>query len=171
LSVGLHADLDGAGIDRADGERCRQELNRQLDRFRALMGRPPTHLDSHHNAHRDPRLLPLFLEVTSSAGLPLREHSPARLFAKFYGSWGGESHVDQIQPTSLSRMLREAIDDGITELSCHPGYVDADLVSGYRFEREVELNTLCSPLVRDAVVDAAIRLVSFSELPEPKLLQ
>jgi len=31
---------------------CLEELERQLARFHTLTGRWPTHLDSHHNAHR-----------------------------------------------------------------------------------------------------------------------
>jgi predicted glycoside hydrolase/deacetylase ChbG (UPF0249 family) len=64
LSVGLHADLaaelkePGAGLDK----RVAAELDRQLRRFEELMGRGPTHLDSHHNVHRDARAHAHFLE-------------------------------------------------------------------------------------------------------------
>src|SRR5947208_7925070 len=77
LSVGLHADLRGAlkepSADR--GRRLPDELEKQFSRFEELMGRPPTHLDSHHNLHRDPSALPVFLELAARHGLPLREHS------------------------------------------------------------------------------------------------
>src|ERR671922_2128788 len=67
LSVGLHVDLmrsekKPALSSLSDGQ-CRAELHDQLARFQALMGGPPTHLDAHRNLHRDPRLLPHFLEV------------------------------------------------------------------------------------------------------------
>ena len=101
LSLGLHAVLtgeDGAPIvDFDDRERCRAELHRQVCRFVQLTGGLPTHLDSHHNVHRDPRLLPLFLELAEEHRLPLREHSQARYFSAFYGQWdGGDSHLEWI---------------------------------------------------------------------------
>src|SRR5881628_541426 len=126
LSVGLHVDL-GNNIDplAADsGRRLSEELLAQFDRFRRLMGRPPTHLDSHHNTHRQPRALPHFLELSREHGLPLREHSPVHYFSKFYGQWGGETHLEQISAGNLVRMFETEIEEGVTELSCHPGYVD-----------------------------------------------
>ena len=114
LSVGLHFELAGTAGN------CLVELSSQLARFEQLMERPPTHLDSHHNVHRNPALLPCFLEMAWEHGLPLREHSPVRYFSKFYGQSGRETHLEQISPESLTRMLQSEIEDGITELSCHP---------------------------------------------------
>ena len=164
LSVGLHADLSEEGGPAAGEESCRAALHRQFARFQELMGRPPTHLDSHHNAHRDPRLLPVFLDLARQYALPLREHSPARYFSKFYGRWAGQTHLEQISAESLARMLRTEIEEGVTELSCHPGYSDADYVTGYSVERESELRTLCDPRIREVLAGHSIQLVSFQHL-------
>jgi chitin disaccharide deacetylase len=168
LSVGLHVNLDaespGPVADLIAGAACRAELYAQFSRFRALMGRPPTHLDSHHNVHRNPRLLPHFLALARQYGLPLREHSPVRYFSKFYGQWGGKTHLEQIGVESLVRMLETEVQEGVTELSCHPGYVDPDFPSGYSAERETELRTLCDPIVRQALAVQQIQLVSFRDL-------
>ena len=162
LSVGLHVDLPKAPD--ATTEHLREELQRQFARFVELMGRPPSHLDSHHNLHRDPKALPEFLELASKHGLPLREHSPVRYFSKFYGQWGGETHFEQISVKALRRMLETEIEDGITELSCHPGYVDTSHVTGYGVEREAELRTLCDPVIVDALAAQSIQLVSYNDL-------
>jgi predicted glycoside hydrolase/deacetylase ChbG (UPF0249 family) len=53
--------------------------------------------------------------------------------------------------------------EGVTELSCHPGHGDPQLRSSYRMEREVELHTLCHPLVRERFPALQIRLVNFAE--------
>src|SRR5262245_38812104 len=55
LSVGLHADLgqELAGSGPASDPGLYESLRTQLARFEELMGSPPTHLDSHHNVHRD----------------------------------------------------------------------------------------------------------------------
>jgi predicted glycoside hydrolase/deacetylase ChbG (UPF0249 family) len=169
LSLGLHAVLtgeDGAPVvDLYDLERCRTELHRQVRRFVQLTGGLPTHLDSHHNVHRDPRVLPHFLELAAEHRLPLREHSQARYFSAFYGQWdGGDSHLEWIGPASLVRMLTAEIGPGITELSCHPGYVASDFRSSYSAERETELRTLCDPAVRRAIEEQGIELIDFRVL-------
>jgi chitin disaccharide deacetylase len=160
LSLGLHADLDGiAGLEEAG-----TELRRQVERFCTLVGRPPTHLDSHHNVHRGARVLPLFLELARCLDVPLREHGPIRSVSRFYGQWAGETHAEQIGVPSLIRILETDLHSGVTELCCHPGYVEADFPSSYRAERQIELQTLCSPAVRQAVEHCAIRLISFHEV-------
>jgi predicted glycoside hydrolase/deacetylase ChbG (UPF0249 family) len=167
LSVGLHVHLTqqrelDAGL--IDGDGVRAELQRQFLHFQELMGRPPSHLDSHHNTHRDPRLLPHFLDLARQYSLPLREHSPARYFSKFYGQWGGETHPEQIGVESLIRMLETEVQEGVTELSCHPGYVDPDFPSGYSAERETELQTLCNSHIRQVLARRSIQLVNFRDL-------
>jgi len=60
--------------------------------------------------------------------------------------------------------LATEIGDGFTELSCHPGYIDADYPTGYRTEREEELRTLCDPRIRQALTEMSIHLVSYHDL-------
>ncbi|MCI0628359.1 MAG: ChbG/HpnK family deacetylase [Acidobacteria bacterium] len=168
LSVGLHVHImnnvvrPGAGPD--EDNSVRAELDRQFLRFQELMGCGPTHLDSHHNVHRDPRLLPHFLDLAREHGLPLREHSAVRYLSKFYGQWHGETHLEQISVESLVRMLETEIQEGITELSCHPGYPDPDFPSGYAIERETEIRTLCDPTIRQVLTERSIQLVNFRDL-------
>ena len=168
LCVGLHVSLadrgPGASRDLDDAEACRAELERQAERFHELVGRPPTHVDSHHNVHRRPALRPLFVALARRRGLPLREHSAARYFSSFYGRWGGETHPEQVSAEALGRMLRDEIGDGVTELACHPGYVDPELASDYSAERELELRTLCDPALRETLAGLGYRLIGFREL-------
>jgi len=170
LSVGLHVNLaDAAGRALADpetGEHCRAVLYEQMHSFVELMGRRPTHLDSHHNLHRNPRLLPYFLELADRYGLPLREHSPVRYLSRFYGQWGGETHLEQISVQGLIGLVEAEISAGVAELSCHPGHCDSQLRSSYRVEREAELRTLCDPAVRAFLSARQIRLVNFAEAME-----
>jgi predicted glycoside hydrolase/deacetylase ChbG (UPF0249 family) len=166
LSVGLHFNLDIelSGWGAAFPEQISDAVGRQFACFAALMGQAPTHLDSHHNVHRDPRALPHLVELAARHGLPLREHSPVRYLPNFYGRWNGESHLEQISPQSLSRLLETEVGEGITELSCHPGYAEADYTGSYAFEREVELQSLCAPAVRRLLAARAIQLVGYHEL-------
>jgi chitin disaccharide deacetylase len=158
LSVGLHVTAPAAGSG------WPQELEHQIARFRELVGADPTHLDSHHNAHRDPNALPHFVRAARTLRIPLREHSAARYFSRFYGSWGGETHPEQISVDSLLRMLDQEARSGCTEVATHPGYVDAELRSSYACEREIELRTLCDPRLRDAIEARPIELIGFAQL-------
>ena len=169
LSIGLHVNFTGEGEPVVNEKKLADypaELQHQLDRFQALLGRLPTHLDSHHNIHRDPRLLPHFLEAARQHRLPMREHSPVRYFSRFYGQWDGETHLEQIRVEKLLDMLRTEVHDGFTELSCHPGYVQPDFPSVYAIEREAELRTLCNPLVRDGLAELGIRLIGFRDIKD-----
>src|SRR5262245_65887097 len=153
LDLGLHVDLGGRAGNGSRAEGLGAELTRQMDRFVALVGRAPSHVDSHRDVHRDPALLPTFVALAERWGIPLRGHSPVRLLSKFYGQWAGESHPEQLRVASLARMLADEIGNGITELICHPGYCDPPLSSSYMREREVEIDTLCDPMIRRTLGD------------------
>jgi predicted glycoside hydrolase/deacetylase ChbG (UPF0249 family) len=161
LPVGLHAVLDRAGELLVSPEECPLELDRQLERFRELTGREPTHVDSHHHVHRDPGLEPGFAAFAERHALPLRDRD-ARHCGLFYGRWNGESHPEQVGVESLLRIL-EGIPDGVTELGCHPGYADG-LRSSYTVEREQELRTLTDERVRARIEELGIELIGWDGL-------
>jgi len=160
LSVGIHLELDPNAADRVPAE-----LERQFARFAELVGTVPTHADSHHDVHYDPRILAHVLTWGMRVGVPVRGHSPARHFSKFYGQWGGETHLEQISVDNFIRMLDAEVGTGVTELNCHPGYVEPGFPSSYAAEREEELRTLCDARVREAIRQREIRLIGFRELP------
>ena len=166
LSVGLHVHLENGVRELNSGpSQVRTALDEQLFRFQMFVGQLPTHLDSHHNVHRDPELLPLFLELAQRYGLPLRDHSEVHHFSKFYGQWGEERHLEQISTGSLTGMLETEIEHGITELACHPGYVDPQDTSSYSVEREAELWALCEPRIRHVLAAQSIQLISYHDVP------
>ena len=160
LSVGLHLNLDRHGP-----EAVPRELERQLARFMALVGTAPTHVDSHHDVHHDCRILPHLLAWAERAQIPVRGHSVASHLSKFYGRWGGATHPEQIGVEGLLRLLDAELGDGVTELTCHPGYLEQGFPSSYAAEREMELSTLCDRRVRDAILENDIRLIGFRDLP------
>jgi predicted glycoside hydrolase/deacetylase ChbG (UPF0249 family) len=160
LGVGLHVVLRSA----ADSPAPEAEVERQLERFIELTGQPPTHLDAHHNVHRDARVLPAFLAVAERHRLPLRGHCGVHHITSFYGQWDGETHLGSISPTALARIVATEVKDDFNELCCHPGYVDGKLASSYSLEREAELETLCDPEIVALLRRSGIRLVTFREV-------
>jgi predicted glycoside hydrolase/deacetylase ChbG (UPF0249 family) len=177
LSLGLHVDVgewvyrDGGWtplfsvLSEADAESpaaVADEVSRQLDAFRKLVGRDPTHLDSHQHAHRSEPLRSVMAAVGQSLGIPLRHFDPVvRYCGAFYGQTGkGEPYHEAITAEALCRVIA-TVPGGVTELACHPG-AGVDHPSAYAIEREREVAALCDPRVALAVREAEVRLGSFN---------
>ena len=147
LGVGLHADVDGLTADE-----CADALEAQLATFRGLVGRDPTHVDSHHHAHRSEDLRPVFEAFADRHGRPLRDRDLPHC-GDFYGP-------DAIAVELLLALLARL--RGPAELGCHPGYADG-LESAYAAERELELATLTDPRVRARVDELGIELICWDD--------
>jgi predicted glycoside hydrolase/deacetylase ChbG (UPF0249 family) len=168
LDVGLHVQLteeDGAPIvDLDDRGSVEGALDEQLDRFYELVGSAPTHIDSHHNVHFRDGVRAAFLELADRIGSPLRGFSDARYLSSFYGQWDdGSTHLEQVSVDGLLVLLDEEA-SAVTELGCHPGYVDPSFATTYSVERAHELGTLCDPRLRNALHERGIELTRFRSL-------
>src|SRR3989449_1935149 len=159
MSLGLHLELDAGNRDKVA-----VQCERQMARFQELTGERPTHVDSHHAVHHDARVLPHVLALARQAGAPARGPSVARHVGSFYGQWGGATHLEQIGVEGLLRLVDAEVREGVTELSCHPGYVEPGFRSSYLMERELELRTLCDARVRQAVRDRRIQLIGLHDI-------
>jgi chitin disaccharide deacetylase len=170
LSVGLHVNFTNEAdrlVEFNDPDICRAELRRQFDRFVELLGRLPTHLDSHQHVHRGRSPLPVFQELAAEHGLPLRDAPPVTFKGGFYAQWEyGVTDPSKVSVAFLSRMMREEMRHGISELACHPGYYDPELEAVYHRERELELQTLCDPVLRQVIAEEQIQLIGYRELPQ-----
>ena len=176
LSLGLHFDFGEwrcrnvnwiklyEVVSEEDITAVSKEASRQLAAFRRLVGKDPTHLDSHQHVHGRKPLSSVFIGVAERLGVPLRSHSPqVRYCGDFYGQTrDGEPLPDFVSAAALIKLLAE-LPPGFTELGCHPGYAD-DLDSMYRQERVRELRTLRDPGVRRAIDDMGIELCSFRDV-------
>jgi len=174
LGVGLHLDL-GEWIYRAgswvllyevvrptDVAGVRAELSRQLKVFRDLMGREPTHVDSHQHAHRKEPVREIVMEEANRIGIPVRDLTPGvRSIGNFYGQSGkGDPRPAAIQPESLIETI-QCLTPGVSELCCHPGE-DGDFQSIYSSERQIEVDSLCDTRVIQAVAAEGVELRSFA---------
>jgi hypothetical protein len=163
-----------AGLDGVPEAELRAEARAQLRRFRELMGHGPTHVDSHHHAHRIPAVERILLELAREAGCAVRSTSPemaARVRAAGVATpdrfcdvfWG-----DDAREETLAALLEE-LPDGVTELMCHPAVVDPELAAGssYAAPRERELEILTRPRLRTRITQTGVQLVHFGQLPAP----
>jgi predicted glycoside hydrolase/deacetylase ChbG (UPF0249 family) len=174
LSVGLHLDL-GEWVYRAgkwvqlysvialdDKVAVEGEVSRQLDVFHYLIGRYPTHINSHQHTHMREPVRSVALQVCQSLGIPLRNLSAeVHYYTKFYGQTAEGLPL----PTyiSLDRLIEiiSTLPNGLTVLTCHPGYAD-DLKTMYQTERRDELRVLCDPRVQATIEALGIKLCSFN---------
>jgi predicted glycoside hydrolase/deacetylase ChbG (UPF0249 family) len=62
--------------------------------------------------------------------------------------------------------ILSSIPEGVSEIMCHPGYADRELIesSSYTIEREMELQLLVSPEIKAAVEENGVILGRFSDL-------
>jgi chitin disaccharide deacetylase len=166
LSVGLHWDVIGEDereFDITDERAVRQEWRVQLDRFQALMGRAPTHVDSHRHMHKQAELGELFTELVAPLGVPLRGDARVRFIGGFYAQWEwGVTELEHVSVAALEGILRHEVTEGWTEVSCHPGYITPDYRTSYRFEREAEIATLTDARIRDTIAEVGLTLESYA---------
>lgn len=168
LSIGLHVDLTrGPSVPAllSNLDAVADEIERQLGIFSRLMGRLPTHIDSHHHVHLRFNVGRVFVELSERYGLPLRGFSPVLYIGAFYGQWPpGTSDLRRISAQALVALLA-TLGPGLSQIGCHPGYFDTSVADAYGREREVELHSLTDVRVRHAVEKEAIRLVSYHDYP------
>jgi chitin disaccharide deacetylase len=175
LAVGLHIDLGQwdyeSGEWRAAYERCppddkaavEAECRAQLEAFRELVGRDPTHLDSHQHVHMNEPVASLAARMAAELGVPLRAAGDVRYEGGFYGQSGkGEAYPAGITVDRLIELI-ETLPQGWTEIGCHPG-IGVREESSYAAEREVEVRVLCDPAVREAIDRGGVRLRSFAQV-------
>lgn len=160
---------------RADPSDVEIELTAQLGQFRDLLGREPTHIDSHKYVHSADRIAPVVGAVAARFGLPVRATSETdrtvlrELGAATPDHFEGRFHGLDGDGVSLEILLAalESVGPGITEMMCHPGIVDEYLLdSSYRDDRKRELDILCSVIARQVTEAREIRLATFGALRE-----
>lgn len=82
---------------------------------------------------------------------------PARLNTGFYGT--------RATLGDLLVILTNLPDDSLSEIMCHPGYVDEELmISPYLHEREVEIAQLIHPATHECIKAEGIELLNFGDL-------
>jgi predicted glycoside hydrolase/deacetylase ChbG (UPF0249 family) len=174
LALGLHFDLGewiyqvGAWlpayevVPADDSTAVMEEAARQLVAFRRLLGRDPTHLDSHQHVHLREPVRSVLIEIAGELAVPLRHCEPMiRYCGDFYGQTSEGAPLPEAISVDALIEIFAALPPGVTELACHPG-LDDELQSTYRSERVEEVKVLCDPRVRSTVAVEQIELCSFT---------
>lgn len=168
------------------------EWTAQVEKFIKLTGRHPDHLDSHHHtSYFSPDLFRNMLELARDlecairpplsemgSGLPmdlppelaiqpvdfipslLSEYNP-RCPNNFYSSF-----YDQNATLENVITIITSLTPGTSELMCHPGLADEELIKGsiYNIQREAELKIITDPILLQILQDHQVQLIHFQDL-------
>lgn len=155
----------------AKPEEAGLELRAQAAAFIRLLGRTPTHLDTHHQVGRHAPVFDAVLDLAEELGVGVRcVDDETRGAARGRGLKSPEHFFGESGPDpywSVERLLARlaSLPEGVSEFMTHPGYFDQELgYSRYGKQREVELRGLTDPGVSAAVAAGGIRLCHFGDL-------
>ena len=151
LSIGLHFELK-------EVVNVEAELERQIEKFVAIVGRQPNHIDTHKRRTTDEGIKEVLEVYAKTHNVPVRNFD-----AKHIGSFGINSNEASI--AQLKRSIDEAT-DGNNELMTHCGYSDDYLRehSSYNDPREQELASICDPSIKQYIADKDLRLINWTQL-------
>lgn len=160
---------DLANVSMDDVER---EWREQIDVATDLLGRLPTHLDSHHGVHHIAKLSPLFVRLAIEKGIPVRDRSAMLSLGAPSDLTGSDVVVYDwtargLNATSLQEQLSLAFEGSkgseVVEVVTHPGYSDEVLrrTSSLNDLRDKDRDALADFFSSDWLSNHDAQLVSF----------
>jgi len=98
---------------------------------------------------------------------PIQEYGP-RLIAEFESRCPDVFYASFYDDLATRQELLRILDDlsmGTSEIMCHPGYASPELIASsyYSNQREIELQILTDPTVKEIVEQKGIELITFAE--------
>lgn len=158
-------------LESADPEEIAREWDAQFEVFLTAVGRPPTHLDTHHDLHAHPPASEIALDLAQRLRVPLRPVTPAVRAAMAAAGLPspdrviGETAADPYWTVTRLLQCLDQLAEGVTELCCHPGRFDEMLlVSRYNRQREAELQALMNSTVQQRLRKREIALLTYADL-------
>lgn len=137
-----------------------RECTRQLERFQELVGTHPNHLSYHFGLHYLPSVFASYARFAHETNLPFRGKNLAATPLPHYdrvARWFDDFHEPRTAPGDFLSLL-DALGDGITEVSVHPGFGTP--------EREEETATLCDAVVKRGIAEHGVTLTSYSRFSQ-----
>lgn len=194
--AGIHLQLSGGRpiaevtkiptlIDRANGlfkhKKYFSEMNPfevevewrcQIEKGFDILGGKPTHIDSHHGAHRHEQFKPIYIKLAKEYGLSLRGgveigflDTEQNLVSSSIclNSWTGRGYGTDFLLDEIESKYSSISPSGILEIVSHPGFNDNYLekVSSLNEARYNDFNVLCQLAADDTLNKLGYKLVSY----------
>ncbi len=177
---------------RIDLDQVYVELKSQMDALEKT-GITITNLSSHEHIHLVPDILDIFIKLAKEYDVPAiryphKDSSPRSSLKNIYKSmilfflgghvgkalsassivspehFRGLFNSGKLDEETLIKIARQ-IEDGTTELVCHPGLMGPEITQKYTFHAacETELAGLTSPRVKKALDECGVKLIRYSD--------
>lgn len=147
------------------------EYEAQIRLFRKQFSRLPTHLDTHHQLHDYPFYWRILKILAKKYRLPVRRSCLIRRGEKnkavrWSDHFFGDLSVSGYWRKSVFRQVLSKLPEGVSEMMCHPGFVDRDLqkVSSFTTGREKEYEIFASPEWKNFLLRRSIELTHYGML-------
>lgn len=143
-----------------------QEAVAQVEHFLSL-GLPLSHIDSHHHAHTHPQLLPVIRRVAEQYRVPLRGSGLCHIDCDTTYHFTDEFYDQGVSLDGVMAHLKSLKSQyDVVEVMCHPADVDQHLlsISGYALQRELELQVLTSPILKQELAEHGMSITDYSTL-------
>ncbi len=147
------------------------EYQKQINRFRKILGRNPTHLDTHHQVHDAPFFYEVLKRVAHENQVPLRRSMMMRDPAKRKGVrttdyFFGNLTIEGFWREQPLKTVLSHLPSGTSEIMCHPGIHDRDLesISSFTEGRVMEYRLFRSPAMRRLTSSLGIVLTHFGHV-------
>lgn len=146
------------------------EFARQVEKVLAA-GLVASHLDTHKHVHLLPRVMSAVARVAARFGIawvrrPIHRRQVTARGLRTPDHFVGLRLTGRMNRERLLARL-ERLRSGLTELMCHPGLCDQELLGAptrLKQERQVELEALTSPEVRRLLERKGVELTSYRAL-------
>lgn len=141
------------------------EWKAQIERFIALTGHKPTHLDSHHHVHLLPEYQSIALKLAREYDLPLRQESYLQTDFE-YVRFTEVFYNETVSLQTIQDICHYP--DDIFEMMCHPAFVDDYLFhhSAYHIKRTEELALLCDQQTKEMMT--SLELIHYGQIKKIK---
>ncbi len=163
-----------ANVETISLQEIEAEWRAQIERFVAVTGRNPDHLDSHyHDSYMTFEMFELMLKLARELKCavrmppyPQKTWLPRLDFSVSHPDFFADDFYGEGASLATLRQIIAELQEGVTEVMSHPSLPDETLalITGYADGRTAELEALTSPIARDWLKAGDIKLLSFSEL-------
>lgn len=146
-----------------------EELKAQYDKFITLVGRKPTHIDSHLYIHEKfMKVNRQVIKFSEEINIPVRGFE-TKNFSKTIFEKNFKVLKDETYETLLEKfkfLVKENLNHEIVELMVHPGFIDNELldISSYSQLRNLENQVLQSDEAKNFLLENNIKLISFKDV-------
>lgn len=144
------------------------EYQNQIELFRKIFKKKPTHLDTHHQMHDHPFFYEALYRVAQQNDLPIRRSvlmrqatTPMNVRTTDY--LFGNLTVEGFWREAALHTLLTHLPEGTSEIMCHPGKDDDALraVSSFTTGREMEWQLFSHPRFKAILKDSGVILSRF----------